>query len=150
MSCLTVCYPRPVAHQAPLMECSRQEYWSGLPFPPPGDLPDPGIEPKSPALAGGFFTAELPGKPLFIVLGGDRDKWCVFKIFGVRMLLVGPGIRISTLHSCHPSFCCPWMVDAHVCVETDTRSYSKAGQVGAEGKPSLDWSFDCDLLAVVQ
>ena len=34
----------------------RQEYWSGLPFPPPGDLPDPGIEPASPVLAGVFFT----------------------------------------------------------------------------------------------
>ena len=45
------------------MGFSRQEYWSGLPFPPPGDLPDPGIEPVSPASAGGFFTAEPPGKP---------------------------------------------------------------------------------------
>ena len=52
--------PWTVPHQAPLsMGFSRQEYWSGLPFPPPGDLPDPGIEPRSlmsPALAGGFFT----------------------------------------------------------------------------------------------
>ena len=40
---------------------SGQEYWSGLPCPPPGDLSDPGMEPKSPALAGGFFTAESPG-----------------------------------------------------------------------------------------
>ena len=39
----------------------RQEYWSGLSFPPPGDLPDPGIEPVPPALAGGFFTAESLG-----------------------------------------------------------------------------------------
>ena len=55
--------PWTVAHQAPLsMEVSRQEYWSGLPFPPPVDLPDPGIEPVSPALAGRFFTTELPGK----------------------------------------------------------------------------------------
>ena len=48
------------------MEFPRQEYWSGLPFPFPGDLPDPGIEPMSPvspALAGGFFTTEPPGKP---------------------------------------------------------------------------------------
>ena len=46
-----------VAHQDPLsMGFSRQEYWSGLPFPPPGDLPNPGIEPVSHALAGGFFT----------------------------------------------------------------------------------------------
>ena len=39
-------------------------YWSGLPFLSPGVHPDPGIEPRSPALAGGFFTTELPGKPL--------------------------------------------------------------------------------------
>ena len=38
------------------MGLSEKEYWSGLLFPPPGDLPDPGIEPESPALAGGFFT----------------------------------------------------------------------------------------------
>jgi len=42
----------------------RQEYWSGLPFPSPGDLPDPGIEPMSPALVGRFFTTEPLGKPL--------------------------------------------------------------------------------------
>ena len=45
------------------MEFPRQEYWSKLPFPSPGDLPDPGIEPGSPALAGGFFTTGPPGKP---------------------------------------------------------------------------------------
>ena len=53
--------PWTIALQAPLsMEFSRQVYWNGLPFPTPGDLPDPGIEPAclaSPALAGGFFTA---------------------------------------------------------------------------------------------
>ena len=53
--------------QSPLsMEFSRQEYWSRLPIPPPGDLPNSGIEPTSPAspaLAGGFFTTEPPGKP---------------------------------------------------------------------------------------
>ena len=56
-----------VAHPAPLsMEFSRQEYCSRLPFPPPGDLPDPGIEPTSfasPALTGIFFTTVPPGKP---------------------------------------------------------------------------------------
>ena len=49
-----------------LVEFSRPYYWSGLPLPPPGDLPDPGTEPVSPAalaLAGGFFTTEPPGKP---------------------------------------------------------------------------------------
>ena len=57
-----------VAYQAPLsIEFSRQEYWSGLPFPLPEDLSDPGIKPASPmspALAGGFFTTEPPGKPI--------------------------------------------------------------------------------------
>ena len=55
--------PWTVAQQAPLsMGFSRQDYWSGLTFPPPGDLPDPGIEPASPALAGGSFTSEEPGE----------------------------------------------------------------------------------------
>ena len=44
------------------MGFSRQEYWSGLPFPTPGDLSDPGIKPTSPALAGGFFSTEPHGK----------------------------------------------------------------------------------------
>ena len=63
--------PWTVAHQAPLsMEFSRQEYWSGLPFPSSGNLPNLGIEPlsaassESPALEGRFFTTEQPGKPL--------------------------------------------------------------------------------------
>ena len=57
--------PWSVAHQVPLsMGFPRQEYWSGLPFPSPGGLPDLGIEPTSPALAGGFFTTGPPGKPL--------------------------------------------------------------------------------------
>ena len=56
--------PWTVARQAPLsMGFSRKEYWSGLPWPPPGDLPGPGIEPGSPAWAGRFFTAEPAGKP---------------------------------------------------------------------------------------
>ena len=51
--------PWSIAHQAPLsMGFPRQEYWSGFPFPSPGDLPHPGIKPMSPALAGGFFTIE--------------------------------------------------------------------------------------------
>ena len=54
-----------VAHQAPLsMELFRQEYWTVFPFPSPGDLPNPGVEFMSPALAGGFFATEPPGKPL--------------------------------------------------------------------------------------
>ena len=56
--------PWTVAHQAPLsMGFSRQEYWSELPFPSPEDLPDPGIEPRSPALQADILTSEPPGKP---------------------------------------------------------------------------------------
>ena len=55
--CVCVCV-------APLsMGFPRQEYWNGLQFPSPGDLPDPGMESASPALAGGFFTTEPPEKP---------------------------------------------------------------------------------------
>ena len=54
-----------VPHQAPLsLGVPRQECWSGLPFPPPGYLPNPGIEPESSALAGGFFTTQPLGKPM--------------------------------------------------------------------------------------
>ena len=66
-SCPTLCNLWTVAHQAPLsMGFSRQEYWSGLPFPSPGDPADPGIKPTclaSPALAGGFLTTKSPRKP---------------------------------------------------------------------------------------
>ena len=56
--------PWTVAYQArPSMGFSRQEYWSGLPFPSPGDLPDPGIKPGSPALQADALTSEAPGKP---------------------------------------------------------------------------------------
>ena len=61
-SCLTV-ISWTVAHQAPLfMVFPRQEYWSGLPFPTPRDLPNPGIKLVSSALAGRFFTTAPPGK----------------------------------------------------------------------------------------
>ena len=63
--------PWTVTRQAPLsMWISRQEYWSGLPFIPPGSLPDPGFEPvspMSPALAGRFFTVEPPGNPYIFI-----------------------------------------------------------------------------------
>ena len=61
--------PWTVASQASLsMGFPRQEFWSELPFPSPGDLPDPGIKPVSPALAGELFTAEPLGKPLNIFI----------------------------------------------------------------------------------
>ena len=67
--------PWTVPRQAPLsMGFSRQEYWSGLPFPSPGDLPDPGIKPVSlvsPALAGRFLTTRATGEPNIM-----KMIWC--------------------------------------------------------------------------
>ena len=65
LSCLNLVISWTIACQAPLsMGFSRQEYWSGLPFPSPGDLPDPGIEPMSPALQVDALPTELCTKPL--------------------------------------------------------------------------------------
>ena len=76
-SCSTLCSPWIVAFQAPQsMELSKQEYRSGLPFPPPEDLPNPGIEPASlasPTLAGGFFTT-IPLE----VIGHQLEKYNSF------------------------------------------------------------------------
>ena len=78
--------PWTVACQAPLpVGFSRQEYWSGLPFPSPKDLFDPGIEPKSPVLYVDSFPSELPGKPPDvayrpgIIKIGSILKWEGFK-----------------------------------------------------------------------
>ena len=76
--------PQTVVHQALLsLEFSRQERWSGQPFPSPGDLPNPGIKPVSPALAGGFFTSVPLGKPRVIIalhqFLPSLDYVCFFK-----------------------------------------------------------------------
>ena len=75
--------PWTVAYQAPLsMGFSRQEYWSGLPFPSPGVLPDPGIETGSPALQADALLSESPGKPskggvgLPLWVSRERSVWC--------------------------------------------------------------------------
>ena len=73
-SCPFLCDPMMVAPQAPLsMEFSRQEYWIGLPFPTPGDLPDLGIKPGSPLLQANALPSEPPGKLWFI------DTWQIYK-----------------------------------------------------------------------
>ena len=73
-------FPTPwvAAHQAPLsMGFPRQEYWNGLLFPSPGDLPNPGVKPASPAMAGRFFTTEPPRKPN----GRDNSHYNCFYMF---------------------------------------------------------------------
>ena len=70
--------PWTVAHQAPpSMGYSRQDYWSGLSFPPPGYLPNPGIKLPSPALAGGFFKVSHQGSPYVILCCSSGAKSCL-------------------------------------------------------------------------
>ena len=77
-----------IAHQAPLsMEFPRQEYWSGLPCPSPGDLPDPAIKPMSPALASEFFTAEPPGRSLAKLM-------CTINHHGIQLVEPRPCTRV--------------------------------------------------------
>ena len=76
-----------VSSQAPLsMGFSRQEYSSGLPFPPPGDLPDPRIEPESPALLVDFLPSESPGKPNVVEANFNGFK-CVYPVTALTVCL---------------------------------------------------------------
>ena len=90
----------------------RQECWSGLPFPPPGDLPDPGIEPvspASPALAGRFFTTEPPGNPSF------------------RSLASNAATRKAAFHSAFPCFChCSLLLNSYNIESSEGRAELKS------------------------
>ena len=86
--------PRTVAYQAPpSMEFPRQECWSGLPFPPPGDLPDPGIKPASLAFQADSSPTALLGKPMLfltvlgILFGNGLSSVCLFSKWTNVMLL---------------------------------------------------------------
>ena len=85
LSCWTLCNPMDYSPQVPLSTgFFSQEYWSRLPFPPPVDLIDLGIKPRSPALAGGFPTTEPPGKPSMLYILPPNIyiySVCVFFIF---------------------------------------------------------------------
>ena len=89
--CLTLATPWTVARQAPLsMGFSRQEYRSGLPFPPPGDLPHPGIKLAFPALAGRLSTSEPPGKHMLLRQGLNMTIYTQnFNLTKNKMLSVG-------------------------------------------------------------
>ena len=89
--------PRTEARQAPLSKgFSRQEYWSGLPCPPPGDLPNPGTEPRSPALQGDSLPSEPPEKPregqAVPQVRSSRDILCK-SLDGSRILSKQPSCR---------------------------------------------------------
>ena len=91
--------PWTVAHQVPLsLEFPRQEYWSKLPFPSPGDLPDPGIELMSPALADGFYNIEPPGKPMIILVSFTKE--------GKYNSFIYVCVKVKVTQSC-PTLCDP-------------------------------------------
>ena len=100
--------PWTVACQAPLsMGFSRQEYWSGLPFPSPGDLRDPGIEPRSPALQADTLTSEPPGKPQteipnksghLLLFPVSENGNTVYPIFWARSLWIQPDLSLLYTH----------------------------------------------------
>ena len=93
------------------MECSRQEYWGGLPFPPPGDLPDPGIQPTSPALQADSLLAEpsgsLPDYSLWIV-GAACGCPRPLSSYAVRYKILGTVKVIS--HQIKSEDDCEWRV----------------------------------------
>ena len=104
------------AHQASLsMGFSRQEYWSGLPFPSLRGLPNPVIKPGSPALAGGFFTVEPPGKPMNVH---------ILALFPHLCFLPWLFLSSSTLYPKHPCLSLGWKL--HLKCAVFFLPYSKA------------------------
>ena len=73
-SCLNLCDLMDCSQAVSFMEFSRQEYWTGLPFPSTGDLPNPGIKPGSPTLQADSLPSEPPGKLHKNKVGGDKQK----------------------------------------------------------------------------
>ena len=106
-SCLTVCDPMDcVAHQAPLsMGFSRQEYWSGLPCPPPGDLSDPGIElasPVSPALQADSLPLSHQGSQVYIYCRYWSKSPLSLRIFKIKVLS-----QLDSIHPYKSALVCP-------------------------------------------
>ena len=96
--------PCTVAHQAPLsMELSRQEYWSGFPFPSPGDLPYPGIEPKSLHCRHILYCLSQQGSPTYLYI-----HTCIFIYIHTYVLVCAQSLQ-SFLTLCDPArLLCPW------------------------------------------
>ena len=86
------------------MGFSRQKYWSGLPFPFPGDLLDPGIEPTSPIVAGRFFTTGPPGKALILLYAHVYRHSSLCTVLVIQQFVAAAAAR--SLQSC-PTLCDP-------------------------------------------
>ena len=96
--------PWTIARQAPLsMRFSRQEYWSGFPCPPPGDLPNPGIKPVSRCIScitGGIFTTEPPEKPMIGAKAGLGEKGDINSLRLPAQCCQDIQVQISSIQSC--------------------------------------------------
>ena len=103
--------PWTVAHQAPLsMGFSRQEHWSGLPFPPAGDLSNPGIEPRSPPLLADSLSSEPPGKP-YTHIHTHIHIW----IYVYLACICLPGISVANIYA-YLCVCIYIYVYIYICV----------------------------------
>ena len=122
--------PRAVACRASLsMGFSRQEYWSGLPFPSPGYLPDPGIEPSSPALKADTLPSEPPGNS-FTLNGSQRHLWTRCYLHRV----------LHDFGTSHPYLRCP--LDWLICIAVQT---SQSPNPGSYQGPHTDILFSLSL-----
>ena len=133
ISCVWLCATLwTVARQASLsMEFSRQKYWNGLPFPSPGDLPDPGIEPRSPALQADSWPSESPGKPQLITSQILGYYLLEFSMMGIISLIFKPLFTAKSLPDC-----CRWdLYFAGVETEAQSDLHCLAGKLGSQ-----DWS----------
>ena len=123
--------PWTIAYQAPQsMEFSRQEYWSGLPFPSPGDLPDSGIEPGSPTLQADALPSEPPGKPISFIKNTSCFPIALLLSFFLRKKTYWLGMCSSVpalwFSSTESSFCHSYSLMITVDITTYTKS---SGQV---------------------
>ena len=128
--------PRTVANQAPLsMGFSRQECWSGLPFPSPGDLPDPGIEPQSPALQADALLSEPPGK------SWAPKNWCFWTVV-LEKTLESP-LDCKGIHPVHPKRDQSWVFIGRTDAKAKTQVLwppdAKSWLIGKDPDAGRDW-----------
>jgi len=131
--------PWTVAHQASLsMGFSRQEYWSGLPFPSPGDLPNPGIEPGSPVLQADRVLSEPPGKPHYrerILAIPTREEKCL--LVGEEPSQYEKELRYQEKEKW--TLCRGKPLSVHA--QQDSSSLSEAGKMESPAQPLLEPSW---------
>ena len=125
------------------MEFSRPEFWSGWPFPPPGDIPNPGIEPRSPSLQADSLPAEPPGKPmlLLLLLSRFRCVWLCDPMDGSPPGSPVPGIlQARSLEWVVISFSNAWKWKVKVKSLSRVRLYTTPWTAAYQAPPSMGFS----------